>query len=105
VPMVYGTLLICMGTALVVVGWVALYRGLRSASLVTTGVYSATRNPQYLGFILVLAGWIVGWPTVLVVVMAPVLIWMYVRLCRREERELEALEGFGEYRARVPMLL
>lgn len=105
VPMLYGTILILLGTALVAVGWVTLYRGLRSTPLVTTGVYSATRNPQYLGFILVLAGWFVGWPTVLVVVMAPVLAWMYVRLCRREERELGGLEGFEGYRARVPLLL
>ncbi len=105
VPMVYGTAIILLGTALVLLGWVTLWRRLRSGPLVTDGIYSATRNPQYLGFVLVLAGWIVGWPTVLVVVMAPVLICMYWRLCRREESELLGVPGFEDYRARVPLLL
>jgi len=105
VPMVCATAIILLGTALVLLGWVALWRGLRSGPLVTTGVYAATRNPQYLGFILVLAGWVVGWPTVLVVVFAPVLMLVYWRLCRTEERELLALPGHEAYRARVPLLL
>jgi len=104
VPMIYGTVLVIIGTALVLVGWFTLYRGLRRSPLVTTGVYSLTRNPQYLGFILVIAGWLVGWPTILVVVMAPVLIVMYARLCSKEERELSSLPGFEEYRASVPLL-
>ena len=105
VPMVCGTAVILLGTALVLLGWAALWRGLRSGALVTTGVYGASRNPQYLGFILVLAGWVVGWPTVLVVVFAPVLMFVYYRLCRTEERELLGLPGYGDYRARVPLLL
>jgi len=105
VPMVCGTAIILLGTALVLLGWVALWRGLQEGPLVTSGVYSATRNPQYLGFILVLAGWLVGWPTVLVVAFAPVLMLMYWRLCRTEERELLGLPGYGDYRARLPLLL
>ena len=105
VPMVYGTLLVIFGTVLVLLGWLALYRGLKRGPLVTTGVYSYTRNPQYLGFILVIAGWLVGWPTVLVVVMAPILIVMYARLCVREERELASLPGYEEYRSSVPLLV
>lgn len=105
VPMIYGTVLVIIGTVLVVLGWLALYSGLRRAPLVTTGVYSLTRNPQYLGFILVIAGWLVGWPTVLVVVMAPILIVMYARLCVREERELASMPGFEDYRTSVPLLV
>jgi len=104
VPMVYGTVLVIIGTALVLLGWLTLYRGLRQGPLVTTGIYSLTRNPQYLGFILVIAGWLVGWPTILVVVMAPVLIVMYARLSVKEERQLVSLPGFEEYRSSVPLL-
>ena len=52
-------------------------------------------------------GFLLQWPTLLTLVMFPVLVWMYVRLARSEEREVEA--EFGEtYRAyarRVPAFL
>ena len=51
-----------------------------------------------------MAGFLLQWPTILTVLMAPILIRSYVRLARREEKELA--ERFdGEYRAyaeRVP---
>ena len=45
--------------------------------------------------------------TVLMIVIAlsPVIVWAYVRLARREEREMleRFREEYGEYRRRVPM--
>lgn len=62
------------------------------------------RHPQYVGFVLVLLGFLVQWPTLLTLAMFPLLVVMYVRLARSEERE--ALAAFGDaYRAymrRVP---
>jgi steroid 5-alpha reductase family enzyme len=56
------------------------------------------RHPQYAGIGLVVLGALIQWPTLLTLAMAPVLLLSYVRLGRREERELEA--RFGEdYRA------
>jgi protein-S-isoprenylcysteine O-methyltransferase Ste14 len=46
-----------------------------------------------LGFILVLTGFLVQWPTLLTLAMYPVLIWMYVRLARAEKRETRATFG------------
>ena len=43
-----------------------------------------------MGFVLVLVGFLVQWPTLLTLAMFPVLVWMYVRLARSEEREAEA---------------
>jgi protein-S-isoprenylcysteine O-methyltransferase Ste14 len=105
VPMVYGSLLIIIGSVLVIVGWVTLYRRVGEEGLVTSGIYSVSRNPQYLGFILMVTGWLVGWPTILVVVFAPVLIVMYVRLCKKEEGELDHLPGFESYREEVPLIV
>lgn len=97
-------LLIGGGFWLISSGWTRLYRAQRRKMLATEGIYAYLRHPQYLGFILVMFGFLVQWPTLLTLAMFPVLTVMYVRLARSEERE--ALATFGEeYRAymeRVP---
>jgi protein-S-isoprenylcysteine O-methyltransferase Ste14 len=52
------------------------------------------RHPQYVGFIAIMLGFVLQWPTLPTLVMFPILVVMYVRLARREERE--ALAEFGE---------
>jgi protein-S-isoprenylcysteine O-methyltransferase Ste14 len=44
------------------------------------------------------------WPTLLTLAMFPVLVWMYVRLARTEEREVRAAFGelYDRYAARTP---
>ena len=60
--------------------------------------------PQYIGFVLVLTGFLVQWPTLLTLALYPVLIWMYVRLARAEERETRVRFGaeFDRYAQNVP---
>jgi protein-S-isoprenylcysteine O-methyltransferase Ste14 len=62
------------------------------------------RHPQYAGFILVMLGFLVQWPTILTLAMFPVLVWMYMRLAHREEREVRAEfgEAYDRYAARTP---
>jgi protein-S-isoprenylcysteine O-methyltransferase Ste14 len=62
--------------------------------LATTGPYAHARHPQYLGFILIMFGFLLQWPTLLTLVMFPALVWMYVRLARGEEQD--TLTTFGE---------
>jgi methanethiol S-methyltransferase len=92
------------GFILISNAWSGLYEAQRRGELATTGPYARMRHPQYAGFILVMFGFLLQWPTLLTLVMFPVLVWMYVRLARSEEHEVEA--EFGEtYRAyaqRVP---
>lgn len=96
-----------IGTAFILIGWgwLKIYRG--KGSFVTTGLYSIVRHPQYLGLILIIIGFNVQWPTFPTLVMAPILILMYLRLARIEERELT--EEFGTaykvYRKRVPAFM
>ncbi len=84
--------------------WKVLYAAQRKHQLATTGPYAKIRHPQYDAFVLIMFGFLLQWPTILTLVMFPVLVYMYVRLARREEEE--ALREFGdtyrEYMARTP---
>lgn len=70
----------------------------------TTGTYAYGRHPQYVGFILVMFGFLLQWPTLLTLAMFPVLVFMYVRLARTEEHEVVAEFGdaYRTYKAEVP---
>lgn len=96
--------LIGSGFLLISSGWTRLFEAQRRHLLATDGVYARVRHPQYLGFILVMLGFLLQWPTLVTLLMFPVLVVMYVRLARHEERD--ALAEFGEayrsYMARVP---
>ena len=80
----------------IVIGWAwrVLYQAQRSQALAVAGPYAYVRHPQYVGFMIVMIGFLVQWPTLITLLMFPVLVTMYVRLARREEREVMA--EFGE---------
>lgn len=86
------------GFWLISAAWPVLYRAQRAGELATTGPYARVRHPQYAGFILIMVGFLLQWPTLLTLAMFPVLTWMYVRLSHHEEREAAAT--FGETYAR-----
>ena len=104
---VLSFLFIIGGFLLISAAWKVLYEAQQRRELATTGPYAHVRHPQYVGFVLVMFGFLLQWPTILTLAMFPVLVWMYARLARQEERE--ALAGFGEayanYMARVPAFL
>src|SRR6266566_3215842 len=86
------------GFILISVGWKALYDAQQQHRLATSGIYSYVRYPQYDGFIAVMFGFFLQWPTLLTLAMFPVLVFMYVRLARAEERK--SIREFGDqYRA------
>ena len=74
--------------------WRVLYQAQRARQLATTGAYAKIRHPQYAAFVLIMFGFLLQWPTILTLLMFPVLVWMYVRLARSEERD--ALAEFGD---------
>lgn len=82
------------GFILISAGWKVLYEAQRRSTLAATGVYSYIRHPQYVGFVLVMFGFLLQWPTLLTLAMFPILVFMYSRLARVEERE--SLAEFGE---------
>jgi len=84
--------------------WKVLYRAQRTQQLATDGIYARIRHPQYVAFVLIMFGFLLQWPTILTLLMFPVLVWMYVHLARAEERDTEARFGtlWREYAARTP---
>ena len=101
---VLSYVLIGAGFLVISVAWKTLHAAQQAGRLAANGAYAYVRHPQYIGFVLVLLGFLVQWPTLLTLAMFPVLLVMYVRLARNEERE--ALAQFGEeyvaYMQRVP---
>ena len=87
--------------------WRVLYAAQRAHTLATTGPYARIRHPQYAAFVLIMLGFLVQWPTLLTLAMFPVLAYMYVRLARREEREVAAEFGpeYKRYAARTPAFI
>jgi protein-S-isoprenylcysteine O-methyltransferase Ste14 len=95
------------GFLLISAGWQVLYRAQRRQCLAESGVYAHVRHPQYDGFVLVMFGFLLQWPTVLTLAMFPVLVFMYWKLARIEERESVAASGdaYRDYMRRVPAFL
>jgi protein-S-isoprenylcysteine O-methyltransferase Ste14 len=101
-----------LGVVLVIWGWRDIYRYYWSkdhtqARLVTQGIYRYIRHPQYTGFLLVTLGMLCEWATLPLLIMWPILVWLYARLARREEADMQAEFGaeYGAYRSRTGMFL
>jgi protein-S-isoprenylcysteine O-methyltransferase Ste14 len=104
---ILSNILIVGGFILLSAAWKVLYDAQRTKILAVTGPYAYVRHPQYIGFILIMLGFLFQWPTFVTLIMFPILVTMYVRLARREEKEVT--EEFGdEYRryvAKTPAFL
>ncbi|MBI3041736.1 MAG: isoprenylcysteine carboxylmethyltransferase family protein [Betaproteobacteria bacterium] len=96
--------LILASLILLAASWWVLYRARRHDRLATAGPYRLIRHPQYVAFLSIMVAFLIQWPTLLTLVMFPILVWMYARLARKEEQD--ALREFGNeyaaYAARTP---
>lgn len=92
------------GFWLIAVAWKHLHAAAQNGRLATTGPYAWLRHPQYLGFLLVMAGWLLQWPTIPTLLMFPILAVVYARLARTEEREIATTFApeWADYARRVP---
>jgi protein-S-isoprenylcysteine O-methyltransferase Ste14 len=95
------------GFWLLAAAWRVLYEAQRTRRLATLGPYARLRHPQYVGFVLIMLGFLLQWPTLVTLAMFPILAFMYARLAKREEEDM--LAQFGEeyrrYRERVPAFI
>ncbi len=87
--------------------WKVLYEAQRKHRLATTGAYARVRHPQYIGFVLIMTGFLLQWPTLVTLVMYPILVVMYALLGKREERDMIAQFGdeYRRYVAAVPAFI
>ena len=87
--------------------WNVLYHAQRSGILAKAGPYARIRHPQYVAFVLILLGFLLQWPTLLTLLMFPILLVMYARLAITEEAEMRKRFGaeFEAYAARTPRFL
>lgn len=100
-------ILIFYGFSLLANAWKILYKAQKDHTLAVTGPYARIRHPQYIGFILIMFGFFLQWPTILTLIMFPILVWMYMRLARSEEKEAQKEFGslWGEYAKRTPAFI
>jgi protein-S-isoprenylcysteine O-methyltransferase Ste14 len=89
-----SNILVLGGLALLAISWKVLFRAQRNYQIACTGPYARIRHPQYTAFIIIMIGFLLQWPTIPTLIMFPILVVVYSRLARREERE--AFDQFGE---------
>ncbi len=108
-----GKILICIiGGIIAMYGIILMWNSWRQihevqGSLVTEGAYALVRHPQYLGLGLFILGLLIQWPTLLSILMAPLLLIRYVSLSRKEEAEMQMLFGaaYESYRLEIPAII
>jgi protein-S-isoprenylcysteine O-methyltransferase Ste14 len=110
--MYIGVAISLVGAVLVILGWQEIYKHYWSkeegkGKLVTKGIYSYIRHPQYTGFLLITLGMIFEWATIPLLIMWPMLAVLYYLLAKKEERDMEKEFGreYIEYKRRTSMFL
>ena len=110
--MYIGFALNLIGALFVIQGWSQIHRRYWSreegkGELVTGGIYEYIRHPQYTGFLLITLGLLVHWATIPLLIMWPILLALYYRLAKKEEKEMEREFGdkYTEYKRRTHLFI
>lgn len=99
---VLGGLVMFGGLILLSKGWKLIHES--NGNFVNEGIYAKIRHPQYTGIFLVAIGMLIQWPTLLTIIMFPVLLIAYYRLAKREESDVEKSfpVEYSNYKQKVP---
>jgi len=97
-----GVWMTLIGMLLVFFGWMKIHK---SKGLVTSGIYRYIRHPQYTGIFLIITGWMFRWLNPTILVMYPILLFLYYRLARKEEKQVlkEYGDAYLKYKESTPM--
>jgi protein-S-isoprenylcysteine O-methyltransferase Ste14 len=105
IEMLLGFTFVILGISLLIEGWREVDQAQRQNQLAMDRLYGVVRHPQYTGIFLALFGQLIHWPTIPTLLLFPFIVWIYVRLARKEERTM--VERFGRlylaYMRQVPM--
>lgn len=95
------------GFAVLSNAWRVLYQAQKNHTLATSGPYARMRHPQYAGFVLIMFGFLIQWPTLLTLIMFPILVLMYLKLAKSEEAvaEKEFGDAWRVYAHQVPSFI
>ena len=87
--------------------WKVLYAAQHQHKLAIKGPYARVRHPQYVGFILIMFGFLLQWPTLVTLAMFPILVFMYTRLALAEEKDVRAQFGeeYVRYASKTPAFI
>ena len=91
--------LIIGGLILISASWKILYQATKMHTIAKNGPYRYIRHPQYVGFVVIILGFLMQWPTLPTLIMAPILTLMYVRLAFKEEKEV--LKSHSQYKSYI----
>ncbi|MCK0506479.1 methyltransferase family protein [Aromatoleum anaerobium] len=102
-----STVFIVGGFWLLAKAWPVLYEAQREHRVADSGPYASIRHPQYVAFVLVMFGFLLQWPTLITLVLFPILLVVYARLARHEERDAVAEFGdaYRRYLERTPAFI
>jgi protein-S-isoprenylcysteine O-methyltransferase Ste14 len=102
-----SNVVLLLGFWLLASAWKVLFVAQTSGTLATSGPYARIRHPQYVAFVLIMLGFLPQWPTVVTLVMFPILVIAYVRLARREEADVRGTFGddWDAYATRTPRFI
>ncbi len=101
---ILSSILILAGFVLLARSWTVLYQAQVRGQLAISGPYTFVRHPQYVGFVIIMLGFLAQWPTLLTLIMFPILVVMYIRLAHREEQEalVQFPNEYATYTATTP---
>lgn len=105
IVMIISTVLIVISMGWIIEGWRLVYHS--KGKMVTTGIYSKMRHPQYSGILLITFAFLIQWPTLITLIMWPFLLVMYYNLAKREEKDVQKKykKRYLEYKKEVPMFI
>lgn len=110
--MYINIVLTLIGVAMIMNGWYHIHQKYWSKEqgtgmLVTSGIYKYIRHPQYTGLILISLGMLIEWATIPMLLLFPIMVYIYVRLAKREEGDMinEFGDEYKQYMKKTKMFL
>lgn len=102
-----GMIFLIIGISIRIIALKEIRNAFRIDKLVTSGIYSKTRNPTYLGFTFIIIGISIASLAILSFIWVIVSIMAFYYVAKKEEKDLE--ENFGEnyrkYKESVPLFI